>query len=278
MPFAYRNGTGFVGGASLYFEDAILCGVLELLPLAAILGASGFGGLLRRLNTYVIRKEGEREERGLARPKIQVTGPKVQPLVCQICLGRIKEGTEYVKCSSGKVFHSVCLARTGTCPFCQRTVAIKGMESTSTAPHSLVFVFLPPEKVPETPPMPEPVPKELVPEEKAQEFTCPSCGARVEAGAASCRCGAVFADPGGSFSCPECGAEVKEADRSCGRCGAVFELLGPQTCPQCGRELTPDSEVCECGVILSDKCPECGARLRDSDMVCPVCGTEFDYK
>jgi hypothetical protein len=253
--------------------------VFELLPLAALLGASGFGELINRYKQVLIRKRGSREE-GAARgrPKIQITGPKVQPLVCQICLGRIKEGTEYVKCGTGKVFHSVCLARTGTCPFCQRTVAIKGMESTTSVPHSLQFVFLPPEKVPEQPPMPEPeAPPEPAAPEEGRTFVCVSCGAVLEAGTASCACGAIFADPGGSFECPECGAEVREADRSCAVCGAVFEPLGPLICPGCGKEVAPDADVCECGVLLSDKCPECGAHLRESDMACAVCGAEFGH-
>src|SRR5512137_2428032 len=74
----------------------------------AIDGRSGINRILRK--TF---NKGPME-----RPKVVVTGPKVKPVVCQICLGRVKEGTEYAKCPCGKTFHPVCLVRTGFCPYC----------------------------------------------------------------------------------------------------------------------------------------------------------------
>ncbi|MGD0057393.1 MAG: hypothetical protein ABSB83_06030 [Methanomassiliicoccales archaeon] len=58
-------------------------------------------------------------KRGTGRPRIQITGPKVKPLIFQICLRRVKQRIGYVKCSYGGVFHTTCISRTGFCSYCQ---------------------------------------------------------------------------------------------------------------------------------------------------------------
>lgn len=232
----------------------------EILPFATILGGAGFGELLRKY-IYVSRRG---EVSPTARPRIQVSGPKVQPLICQICLGRIKEGTQYVRCGSGRVFHSVCLDRVGNCPYCQRTIEIKGLEG-----------MLPPPSVAPAPPLPilEPT------MESDDAVVCPVCGSVLDKGATVCPCcEAIFVDPNGTFKCPECMAELKEGDLFCGRCGREFQKVEMPHCPNCGVEVSPNAEVCSrCGCLLHDRCPECGGELADEAVTCPTCGADFEF-
>jgi hypothetical protein len=232
-----------------------------MVPFAAILGGAGLGELLRRYKYVTRRGEGV----SASRPRVQVSGPKVQPLVCQICLGRIKEGTEYVRCSSGKVFHAVCLDRVGSCPYCQRTVEVKGREG-EPRPAAPAPVALPPEPAP---------PAGTV----EDALVCPVCGAVLEKDAPNCpHCGAIFVDPSGTFRCPDCRAELREGDTFCGRCGRGFDRVDMPACPQCRAEVPPNAEVCpRCGCLLHDRCPECGAELAEGAEACPVCGTEFEF-
>jgi hypothetical protein len=238
-----------------------------LLPFGALLAGSGFGELIKKY-IYVGKapEAGEKEPKG--RPRVQVTGPKVQPEICQICMGKIKEGTEYVRCSSGKVFHSICLARVGNCPYCRRTFAVKGKESTTTRDYVQPVV---PEVAP---PAPEGV---VAQKEEASGATCPGCGRELEPEATSCPCGVIFVAEGGSFACPACGFLVKEGDAYCGRCGERFQQMVPPGCPVCGRPIAPNAETCACGAILGNHCPECGAELLEGDSACRTCGTAFEF-
>jgi len=234
--------------------------VWEMLPFAAILGGAGFGELLRKYS-YVSRR---RDGSGTARPRVQVSGPKVQPLVCQICLGRIKEGTEYIKCSNERVFHAVCLDRVGQCPYCQRTRQIKGREG---------------EPIPIQAPLA--LPAELSPPAEVAEnaMLCPVCGVVLEKDASNCpSCGAIFVDANGMFRCPDCRAELKEGDTFCGRCGRGFDRVNMPSCPQCHIEVSPNAEVCpRCGCLLHDRCPECGGELSEDAVTCPTCGADFEF-
>ncbi len=241
--------------------------VLEMfLPIGALLTGSGFGKLFKRY-IYVgnAPDQGPQEPKG--RPRVQVTGPKVQPEICQICMGKIKEGTEYVRCTSGRVFHSICLARVGNCPYCRRTVAIKGWESTTTRDYV-------------QPPIPEASPSEeesKIEKENVPANPCPACGMELEEGATGCSCGVIFVTEGGSFSCPTCGFQVSESDTYCGRCGERFLQPAPPGCPVCGRPVAVGAETCACGTILGNHCPECGAELGEGDISCRVCGTAFEF-
>jgi hypothetical protein len=231
------------------------------LMLGALLAGSRFGGLIRKL---IDVRKANNEEVKAERPRILVTGAKVQVEICQICMGRIKEGTEYVRCGSGKVFHSVCLARMNGCPYCTRTFAIKGKES-STSREVLEPLAL------------APVAVDIHP--VADESTrCPVCGEMLEKSASGCRaCGAIFVADGGMFSCPACGSLVRETDAVCSNCGEPFRPFIPQTCPACGRSVAPNSEKCQCGAVLGDRCPECGALLGETDIECSNCGAVFEF-
>lgn len=179
-------------------------------------------------------------------------------------MGKIKEGTEYVRCSSGKIFHSICLARVGECPYCRRTVAVKGKEKET----SREFI------VPRSP-EPSPIAEAILPKEPSS--ICPVCGGELDANAGSCSCGVIFVNDGGEFPCPSCGVNVIEGDAYCGHCGERFERVSSICCPVCGRTVTNATEVCSCGAILANLCPECGTGLKEGESSCPACGSEFDF-
>ena len=231
-----------------------------MLPVAAVLGGSGIGELFRKYH-YVARR---RREGGEPRPRVQVSGPKVQQTACQICLGRIKEGTEYIRCSSGRAFHAACLDRVGGCPYCHRSVEIKGKEGQQRPPPA-------PAVLPQTP--------LLTPRSEEGSILCPVCGVVLEMGAHHClSCGAIFVDHNGMFVCPDCNAELREGDRSCGRCGRTFEKVEMPRCPQCDIEVSPNAEICpRCSCLLQDRCPECGDELPEDAVTCPTCGADFDF-
>jgi hypothetical protein len=242
------------------FPPCVPPGVWEMLPVAVVLGGSGIGELFRKYHYVTRRRRGDGEHR----PRVQVSGPKVQQTSCQICLGRIKEGTEYIRCSSGRAFHAACLDRVGGCPYCQRTVEIKGKEGQPRAP-----------PVPAAP-LGTSVP--ILPPDDGS-FLCPVCGVVLEQGAHHClSCGAIFVDPNGMFVCPDCHAELREGDLTCGRCGRTFERVEMPRCPQCDIEVSPNAEVCpRCSCLLQDRCPECGEELSEDALTCPACGTDFEF-
>jgi predicted nucleic acid-binding Zn ribbon protein len=259
-------------------DDVLTTSVLgTILPLAAFLGSTGeFSKVSEFFRKYIYMGKtqgGERPEASRGRPRVQVTGPKVQQAICQICLGKIKEGTEYVKCSSGKVFHSVCLARVGNCPYCQRTIAIKGKESTTSKDFPLPTLVA----VPEAEGKAEDMKEGPAPVAAAKQVNCPICGSPIDENATGCACGAIFVPEGGNFPCPACGAPVKEGSAACSSCGESFDQVYPLHCPVCGRIVPANAETCECGAILNNRCPECGAELAEDDSTCRTCGTEFDF-
>ncbi|MDW5563289.1 MAG: zinc ribbon domain-containing protein [Methanomassiliicoccus sp.] len=224
---------------------------------------SGFGELIRKL-IYIRRPRGDEDKTHNERPRIMVTGAKAQVEICQICMGRIKEGTEYVRCGSGRVFHSVCLARLSGCPYCKRTFAIKGRESATSREMTEPIV---------------PVPVTEGPAPMVEETAlCPVCGERVSKNSSGCpACGAIFVADGGIFLCPGCGSPVKESDAICANCGEPFRMFVPRNCPVCGSSVGPSEDKCRCGAILGDRCPECGAVLAQEDIVCSNCGAAFEF-
>jgi hypothetical protein len=190
-----------------------------------------------------------------------VQGPKVKPVICQICLGRVKEGMEYGRCSCGKTFHPMCLSRTGFCPYCDR--AYEG-----ELPEGLMV-------------RPQPVAGRRRAEvrmiwEPAGRRACPMCGEELEEGRAECSCGAIVIEEGEVFDCPSCGTEVPPHMMQCPGCRERFDSVEEPQCPICGRLVTSEDGVCECGGLAVDECPECGAPLGPEDAACASCGTAFE--
>jgi len=232
-------------------------------PLLAVPPTVGLAGRIRRRAASVLRL-GRGEER--PRPSVHVISTKEPKPVCQICLGRIEAGSEYVECSSGRKFHSVCLARTGSCPFCARVVATMGMERTTRVQHRWRMVLVPMDASEPAPP-PESLPH-------PPGRPCPQCGRHLQQDVSVCECGAILVERGGTFPCTFCGADVTEGGK-CPECGQEFEMLG-DPCPSCGKPLPLDASACQCGAVLADFCPECGAVLRESDVACANCGAVFE--
>ena len=212
-----------------------------------------------------LRKVMRIPSRGRDRPRVVVQGPKVRPVVCQICLGRVKEGLEYAKCHCGKEFHVVCLARTGFCPYCNRAYD-EGLE-----PGILV--------------KPKITPQEAASRranvrmlwEPVARRTCPVCSSDLPDRGNECECGAIVVEEGESFDCPSCGSLVPPGRTSCPVCKESFETLSGPQCPVCGRLMRDGDEVCECGGLAGEKCPECGNALSPEDEQCPRCGTAFEF-
>jgi hypothetical protein len=177
------------------------------------------------------------------RPRVLVNGPEVKSHVCQICLGRIKEGSNHLECNCGRTFHIICLSRTGFCPYCH-----------------------------------EPY-ENLIPQTgNIQSFlTCPLCGINLEPGSRRCECGAIFQEEGVDFCCPICGTQISEENTVCPYCGEIFDCYRLINCPVCGLLIDEDTEVCDCGAVLIDRCPGCGAPLGPEDRYCISCGAEFEF-
>ncbi|MBC7108014.1 MAG: zinc-ribbon domain-containing protein [Methanomassiliicoccales archaeon] len=194
------------------------------------------------------------------RPKVQIRGSKNKPFVCQICLGRIKNGLDYAVCSCGKIFHLVCIQRTGFCPYCEEIFSddnskwklISNEEKTLFAAGNKVD-------------------RQLV-----DSFKCPICGTQNPLTSDSCKCGAIFVHEGEIFLCPSCGAFVREQDNICSNCGEVFERYELDICPLCGATIE-NADVCDrCGAVFGNKCPECGHELKPDESICMYCGTVFE--
>jgi len=177
-------------------------------------------------------------------PRIMVSGSEEKTIICQICLGRIKEGSRYIQCDCNRAFHYVCLSRTGFCPYCHKQFdEIKyNVENVS----------------------------ELA-------FICPLCGTTLDSGTRQCSCGAIFTEEGSDFCCPVCGTRVPEGETRCSYCGEVFESHRMVVCPLCGQFVLEEGEICECGALLGDRCPECGARLEPDAIRCETCNSEFEF-
>lgn len=232
------------------------------LPFGALLLGAGVGKLIKKLtkNRHANADGGERSER----PRVLVTGAKTQILICQICMGRIKEGTEFCSCGTGKVFHSVCLERLGSCPYCKRTYAIKGRESTTSRQVIEPIAATSTSRAP--PPSAE------------KDHPCPVCGHIIMRNAGNCpSCGAIFVANGGTFACPACGSRVGENEGACPNCGEPFRPFTPHICPACGHPVGSNDKKCGCGAVLGDMCPECGAILSEMDTECSNCGAIFEF-
>jgi hypothetical protein len=258
-------------------------GVLAELLVAAALGALGLASALevrRRLASSEpseireamrsqannLRRVMRISSRSRERPRVTVQGPKVRPVVCQICLGRVKEGMEYAKCHCGKEFHVSCLTRTGFCPYCD-------------------IAFNSPELDPGIVVKPKITPQEAARRradvrmlwEPAARRACPVCGSDLPEGGDECECGAIVVEEGESFDCPSCGTLVPPDRMSCPICKESFEALSGPQCPVCGRLLRQGEEVCECGGLAGEECPECGFGLGPEDERCPKCGAAFEF-
>jgi len=257
--------------------------LLELL-VAGILGAIAFASVLSLRNHFLnnaspriinslgrqrahLRKVFVRTFKVVPeRPRVIVQGPKVKPIVCQICLGRVKEGLEYAKCTCGKVFHPVCLVRTGFCPYCQQSYSKETLINEHIIRPRLSA--------------------EQISKRKAEikmlwesnlPLSCPLCGSELEDGSNECQCGAIIVDDGEVFTCPSCGIEVPPDLWECPGCHERFDVVEDPLCPVCGMVVAAENGVCECGALTIDNCPECGTSLGPEDQVCPSCGTAFDF-
>lgn len=196
----------------------------------------------------------------VTRPRVQIRGPKVKPLVCQICLGRIKEGLEYATCQCGKTFHTTCIWRTAFCPYCEEPYS-----STSGA-----------WKISDGRPRGNQGRGAKRAGERRSTLSCPVCGATLHEESEACGCGAIFVREGGTFSCPRCGIEVLESEERCPGCGEKFDRYEFNICPLCGKVIGEKDEFCECGAVFGNLCPECGHDLTPSESICSHCGTVFE--
>ena len=198
------------------------------------------------------------------RPRVVVSGPKIKPIVCQICLGRVKEGLEYARCDCGKVFHPVCLIRTGFCPYCQREYSAETLaEGNVIRPRNRVE-----------------------PKRNSSGITmlwqsdslhvCPVCGLDLPEGGNECSCGTVIVGDEETFECPSCGCEVPPRSMECPECREQFGVLEEPPCPFCGRPMA-EGELCPCGAMVGDACPECGFTLGSSETYCGNCGAAFEF-
>ncbi len=198
------------------------------------------------------------------RSRVVVNGPKIKPVICQICLGRVKEGLEYARCSCGKDFHPACLTRAASCPYCgasyaegplseERLVRPKGPDpSKASAAISMIW-------------------------ESKEGRACPLCGAELPQGTNECSCGAIIVDEGEDFDCPSCGTRVPADRTECPICRERFDVHSTGSCPICGKTIVPGTTTCECGAMLGDACPECGASLGRDDSYCGQCGAHFEF-
>ena len=260
--------------------------VLMELILAAIIGALGFAifmsvshrtyanGPSAILDNLKLSGQGLRMvihrsfgRTDLERPKVIVSGPKIKPVVCQICLGRVKAGLEYAKCSCGKEFHPTCLLRTGFCPYCQEPYSSERLAE--------AFIVRP--KIAGIKPAKRTDISMVWQGESAQK--CPLCERELPPHSNECVCGAIIVDEGDSFRCPSCGYEVLPQDVECRRCRERFDVVSAPTCFVCGEGVPEGAEECSnCGWVMKDFCPMCGEELGPEDLVCGKCGTTFEIR
>jgi len=197
--------------------------------------------------------------------RVVVSGPKIKPVICQICLGRVKEGLEYARCSCGKEFHPTCLMRTSSCPYCgasysegtlseERIVRPRTPERQKAASAAISMIW-----------------------ESKEGRSCPLCGAELLQGTNECACGAIIVDEGEDFDCPSCGTRVPADRIECPICRERFDVQSSGSCPVCGKPVVPGSATCECGALLGETCPECGTSLGREDSFCGRCGASFEF-
>lgn len=233
--------------------------VIALLFIAAVLGAVASATIFH-IRDRLITRPGEeslelgtrlhgitkiirRVERVGQRPRVMVSGPEIRSNVCQICLGRIKGGSNYLQCQCGKTFHIICLSRTGFCPYCQEPYKKLSLQMDG---QTIIMI-------------------------------CPLCGNQLEVGSRMCDCGAIFQEEGMDFCCPICGTHISEEDSVCPYCGEVFDCYRLINCPVCGLLVDEGTRVCECNTVLGDRCPECGSLIGPEDSCCLRCGAEFEF-
>jgi uncharacterized Zn-finger protein len=177
-------------------------------------------------------------------PRIMLNGSEERSLTCPICMGKIKEGSGYIRCDCNQVYHTSCLIRLGYCPYCNKNYedlkSLNGMDGRSP-------------------------------------IRCPLCGAYLDPGVKRCSCGAIFTDEGTDFCCPTCGTRIQEGKTKCPYCGELFESYRMVACPVCGQLMMEEAAVCSCGALLGNKCPGCGADLDPYATRCPVCNSEFEF-
>ena len=79
-------------------------GLATAMEVRKRLGQPGQSDLREAMRTQAkhLRRVMRLPSKGGERPRVVVQGPKIRPVVCQICLGRVKEGLEYAKCACGK--------------------------------------------------------------------------------------------------------------------------------------------------------------------------------
>jgi hypothetical protein len=241
-------------------------GLATAMEVRKRLGQPGQSDLREAMRTQAkhLRRVMRLPSKGGERPRVVVQGPKIRPVVCQICLGRVKEGLEYAKCTCGKDFHPVCLTRTGFCPYCNHV-------HEDLDPNIIVKPRAPTQE-----PARRRADVRMLWEPTARR-ACPVCGSMLPEGRNECECGAIIVEEGQSFSCPRCGCDVPPERMSCPSCKESFEVVEDPQCPVCGRLLKEGEGVCECGGLQGDECPECGMSLGPEDDVCPGCGTAFEF-
>lgn len=89
---------------------------------------------------------------------------------------------------------------------------------------------------------------EVVDAEEAATFECPSCGADVDADAATCpNCGVEFEEEEAlEFECPVCGSSVASDADTCSNCGVKFEEkeeAKPSAKPEVEAKVEPEAEA-----------------------------------
>ena len=166
-------------------------------------------------------------------------------VTCQICLGEVEEGNVYRICPCGKPFHSICIARTGFCPYCNRPYVEKDFQA-----------------------------GRIEGEGRDCIESCPVCGRAISGD--RCECGALFTDMQGGLVCPTCGAEISSGEDVCNNCGETFETFREKLCPICLNTVHEGQTICQCGLVLDDLCPECGWKLGAREDTCPICGLDFE--
>ncbi|MGD1061252.1 MAG: hypothetical protein ABR879_07320 [Methanomassiliicoccales archaeon] len=252
--------------------DLIVAAALGALCMAIMLTVTkqldGGGTISSRMEEPAIRFKKVLLRTFHAQPKerrrVVVNGPKVKPVICQICLGRVKEGLEYARCECGKEFHPACLVRAASCPYCgavyseeilseERMVRPRN-DRTKSASTAVSMIW-----------------------ESKEGRTCPLCRAELPQGTNECACGAVIVDEGEDFDCPSCGTRVPADRTECPICRERFDIQPSGSCPVCGNAVALGSTSCECGALLGDACPECGAVLGIEDSYCGQCGAHFEF-
>lgn len=102
-------------------------------------------------------------------------------------------------------------------------------------------------------------------------IACPTCGTSFNPAETFCPTCQMAV-------CGECHTPLLADEDYCPRCGRAAGDKTPQAthqCPACGRAITLGDDTCaQCGQSL---CPACGKGVSDKAIICPNCGTEFEF-